>query len=311
MQTDARTALSTAAAARHGVVSVAEARQLGWTTSELRTAIRRGEWERGTHGVLVAPSSPDTWLRECAIAVVATGGTLSHRAAGRLHELDGLDDAPVELSISEKGHWPDLAAVLHRTSLPLDGHLVSVQGLPVTSVARTLVDLGAVVDDDLVEQALDDALRRGASPRWITRTLEELARPGPTGCGSLRRVLARPDRAGPLPGSRFEREIERSCVDAGLPRPQRQVRVTESNGDLIAVIDLGWPEIRLGIEAHSDRWHSGTRRGRSDQRRDNRVAAMGWELMYASWADRSKRSDFIRDVVDAHRLRSSGLASQR
>ena len=189
--------------------------------------------------------------------------------------------------------------------------MVTVQGLPVTSIARTLVDLGVVVDDDVVEQVLDDALRRGASLTWIERTLEELTRPGRTGCGALRRVLARPDRAGPLPGSRFEREIERACVDAGLPRPQRQIRITEANGDLIAVIDLGWPEIRLGIEAHSDRWHSGTRRGRNDQRRDNRVAAVGWELMYASWADRSKRSGFIRDVVDAHRLRSSGIASGR
>ena len=115
MQTDARTALSAAAAARHGVATVAEARQLGWTTSELRTAVRRGEWERAAGGVLVAPSSPDTWLRDCAIAVVTTGGTLSHRAAGRLHGLDGLDDAPVELCISTKGHWPDLAAVLHRS----------------------------------------------------------------------------------------------------------------------------------------------------------------------------------------------------
>ena len=156
-------------------------------------------------------------------------------------------------------------------------------GIAVTSIARTLVDLGAVVSDDRVEQALDDAIRRGYSLRWITETLDRVDRPGPSGCASLRRVLARPDRQGPIPDSMFERSMERMAVAGGMPQPERQFRVYDGLGSthgglgiLVAQLDAAWPAAKLGVEAHSARWHDGNRRGRADQRRDNRLAGLGW-----------------------------------
>ena len=68
--------------------------------------------------------------------------------------------------------------------------------IPCTNIARTLCDLGAVVSQDKVEQALDDALRRGVSERWIRETLGSGRPPGAERHGDLRRIFDLPDRSG-------------------------------------------------------------------------------------------------------------------
>ena len=184
----------------------------------------------------------------------------------------------------------------------LDGcDVVAIDRIAVTGLARTLVDLGAVLPDDLVERALDEVLRRGASPRWIEQTLARLDRPGPSGSAALRRVLDRPDRRGPLPDSMFERLIERAATDAGLPQPHRQVEVRDGSGRLVAVLDAAWPERRIGSKAQSERWHGGQRGAQRDLDRHNRLTAMGWRMLYATWADTVEPSGFVRQLAELHR----------
>ena len=296
--------LAARAAVRHGVVAVTEATELGLTRGQLRAAINRGDWKSPMRGVLVASGAPATWHQLCAIATVAAAGVLSHRAAARLHRLDGFRDAAVELTVPLTRHWHGSGVIVHRSAHLTPSDIVTVAGIRVTSIARTLVDLGAVVDGDAVEQALDDALRRGNSLRWVVQTLDRLRRPGNTGAGVLSAVLERPDRRGPLPDSRFERLLERVCVGVGLPQPDRQIGVRDADGRLIASIDAGWPDRSLGIEGHSARWHGGAQRGRSDQARDNRLAAVGWELLYAGWADAQEPDEFTALVRAAYDLRS-------
>jgi hypothetical protein len=292
------------AAQQHGAITPAQAEAAGVSASRLRTERSRGIWSSPVRGVLVAASSPSTWMRDAAVAALATGGVLSHRAAARLHGLDGIDGCTPEVSI-ERGRRARNSPqwIVHQVATLASQDVTVVRGLRTTSVARTLVDLGAVVDDDLVEAALDDALRRGASLRWITSTLERLDRPGPSGTASLRRVLARPDRRGRLPDSRFERLLERAIVAGGVPRPERQVTVRDAAGRPIARLDHGWPDLRLGVEAHSARWHSGPVHGRADQLRDNRLAAEGWELLYAGWYDLQHPEEFADLLGRTYRRR--------
>ena len=177
--------------------------------------------------------------------------------------------------------------------------------MPVTSIARTVVDLGAVVEDDVVEQALDDALRQGFNPLWISQTLERVDRPGPSGAPALRRVLARPDRRGPLPESVFERVVERACRAIGMPRPVRQHEVRDRQGRLVARLDLAWPELGIGVEAHSRRWHFGDANARTDQHRANRLAALGWLVIFVGWADVDDPERFVAVLRDAYLTRTT------
>jgi len=202
------------------------------------------------------------------------------------------------VTISYSGSRRAHEYIVHR-SRRLDARsIVIVDGIPTTSIARTLVDLGSVVDDDLVEQALDDALRRGFNLRWITETLERSMRPGPTGCAALQRVLARPDRSGPVPDSMFERLLERIVDKAELPAPLRQFTVVH-DGRKIARVDAVWPELSVGLEADSELWHWGLRRGRRARVRHNQLTAAGWEMLYASWQDVDDPSELVEQLRSA------------
>jgi len=296
---DPRAALYAAARAHHGVVTTSLARELGLTRAQLRTDLERGRWRRSAGGVLVSTSSPANWLQGVAVATTATGGVASHRTAARLHGFDGHHDEIVEVTVLRgvgrtAGEWR-----IHQTSVLPPGDVVSVEGIRTTGLARTVVDLGAVVPEELVEQALDDLGRRGMSERWVEQTLTRVDRPGPTGTAVLRRLLEREDRQGPLPDSMFERLIERAAVDAGLPAPERQVRVTDGAGELVAVLDAAWPDRRVGSEAQSERWHGGPRGAARDMDRHNVLTALGWRMLYATWSDARSPERLV------HRLRAA------
>jgi hypothetical protein len=300
MATDPRTLVHAVARSRHGVVGTTEAMQLGMSRSQLRTEIDRGIWRRVAPGALVAAAAPTTWRQQIAVATVSTSGVASHRAAARLHRLDGHRSDVVELTVPLSTRVDRPGWIVHRSSTIHTCDLTEVEGIRTTNLARTLVDLGAVVGDDLVEQALDDSLRRGASSRWISATLERVHRPGPSGSMALRRVLARPDRAGPLPDSTFERLIERAAVDAGLPPPLRQFRVTRADGRPIAVLDAAWPDRKIASEAQSERWHGGPRGAQRDLDRHNRLTSMGWKLLYATWDDARSPASFTSRLQDLY-----------
>lgn len=285
------------AARRHGVIDLGEAERLRVSLLTLRRAVDNGVLERPERGVFVATGAPPTWEQRVLVAASATNGVASHRCAARLHRLDGFADAPVELTMGPGGTSAD--RLIHRTASIDRSMVTSVANIPVTSIARTLVDLGAVVNDDGVEQALDDALRRGTNLRWVTQTLDSAMRPGPSGCGALVRVLSRPDRRGPIPDSMFERWVER-VVGSGLPRPERQVPVAV-DGRAIAHIDHAWPGLMLGLEADSELWHWGPRRGRQARLRHNRLVAAGWQMIYASWQDLDDPNDLLAQLRRLHR----------
>lgn len=270
------------------------------TRARIRTDIAQGQWIPAGPGTLVAAAAPATWQRSLAVATCATGGVVSHRSAARLHGFDGHWLEIVEVTVPRPVRRTLHGVIVHQAGPFHRSDVTEVDGLYVTTIARTLVDLGAVVDDDLVEQALDDVLRRKVSERWIRQTLDRLERPGPSGTGALRRVLEREDRRGPLPDSMFERLIERAATDAGVPEPQRQVRVHDADGRVIAVLDAAWPDRRIGSEAQSERWHGGPRGAQRDLDRHNQLTAMGWRMLYATWADARSPHGFTQRLRDLH-----------
>ena len=300
--------LAKTAAARHGVVSIEEAQACGLTRSQVDTMVKRGEWTRPRRGVLVSNAVADSWYRQAAIAALSTSGVLSHRAGGFIHRLDGIRSAPIELTKDRGlsragGPW-----LVHTSSMLTPADYTMVKGLPVTTLARTVIDLGRVFDDDVLEQVLDDAFRKGLTQRSLDDALDRLQRPGPSGTGNIIRILSRPDRIGPLPDSKFERLVERACVQAGLPVPQRQLVVRDAEGRIVARLDMAWPEAMLGVEADSVGYHGTGTRIRSDNRRDLLLASLGWEMVYVGWdhlRDPAAFTEALR-VIYNHRLGSPG-----
>jgi hypothetical protein len=231
------------------------------------------------------------------VAVLAGGGTVaSHRAAALLHGLDGIDAAPVEVTV-RRGRYPCIEGVVIHRATPLDERdMTIVDAIPCTTIARTLCDLGAVLRQDDVERCLDGALRRGASMRWIEDTLRRVDRPGPSGTPTLKRIIADPRRSGGVPATWFERLVRRALDASDVPPVVLQHVLRSPDGRVIARFDAAIPEWRIGVEAHSAEWHDRPGRVWRDLERDNEVKALGWDVVYATWS-LTKDPDAVLDLI--------------
>ncbi|HEX5586404.1 MAG TPA: hypothetical protein VFZ17_03800 [Acidimicrobiia bacterium] len=148
--------------------------------------------------------------------------------------------------------------------------------IPVTSVEVTLLDLGAVVPELIVEQALDAALnRRLTTMPAVQATLERLARRGRDGCGTLRTIL---EQRAPIVGiaeSPAETSLLRVLLHNGLPAPVLQYEVLEG-GVFVARVDAAYPQWRIAIEYESYERHTGRQALDRDTERERRLLRAGW-----------------------------------
>ncbi len=303
-------AVAALAASQHSAFTRRQAASLGFSRKLVATRLAKGLFREPVPGVLVDVAAPVTWRQGLMVVILAAGGTASHRAAAALHRLDGFEERDLDITVALTRHRVVPGAVVHRARLEPCERVVA-DGIPCTNIARTLCDLGAVVSQDLVEQALDDALRRGVSERWIREELERARRPGKTGTGVLEQVLDRPDRRGPVADSMFERFVERLLAAGSLPAPARQLPVREQGGNRRARLDLAWPEAMLAVEPAGARFHGGPRRQRAGAERRKWLEMLGWLVIDVYWSDLG-RPEWLVDKIEAlYRRRCRELANER
>jgi len=222
---------------------------------------------------------------------------ISHRTAAVLWELEGCASDVVEVSTTRDRKATVPWILLHRGAR-LDAADRTKRGsMPVTTPTRTLVDLCAVLDPDLLEGALDDALRRGLTTlprlRWTAARLGGRGRPG---AQMMRKVLQARDRRYSPPASRLEARLCRLLERAELPAPVRQHEVRD-RGTLVAQVDLAYPDMRLAIEADGYRYHSGRIAWERDLIRRNALTSRGWMVLHVTWADLSARPlDVVQQI---------------
>jgi hypothetical protein len=168
------------------------------------------------------------------------------------------------------------AVVVHRT-----GHLVTRDrdrrsGLPVTSCARTFLDLAARYDYKELCGALDNAIgRRVLHPQALASMLRDPRNRGRPGSGSLRRALV-PWLQTSRPGSVPEADLVRFILEAGVPAPVLQHKVFDRAGDLVAILDLAWVDEKVAVEMDGFRYHSSPDAHSHDRDRDNGLGELGW-----------------------------------
>lgn len=272
---------------QHGVFSRAQALQTGLSVRTIERLVSSRTWESVHRGVYRLPGLRPTLHQKLMAACLAAGrsAVVSHRAAAALWMLDGVPPGQIEVTVDLPGRAARPGFTVFRTiSLPRCDR-AAVSGIPVTEVSRTLLDLGAVAKEAIVEQALDDALRRRLTsiPRLRWR-LEELGRRGRPGVAILRTILAHRDPKTAIPESIFEARVIKLLQSLGLPPPVRQHEV-RSGGRLIARIDLAYPEKMLAIECEGFRNHSSRVDWDRDLKRRNLLTRLGWRVVHLTWSD--------------------------
>jgi very-short-patch-repair endonuclease len=270
--------LAALASRQHGVVSRAQLVELGFTRQAIVRRLETDRLRRLHPGVYAVGHWALTSASRDLAAVLACGprALLSHRAAGRAQQILKGSGGPIEVT-ALRGCKPKPGIVVHRTRLIHRDDRAIVDGIPVTSVARTLIDLADVLSERRLAAAVNEAeVRRVFDLAAIEETLSRL--PGRRGQYRLRRVLAAYSEAPGYSTSEAERRFLRLCADHGLPTPSR---VFVAGYEL----DFFWSDARLAVEVDGGAFHRTRRAFHEDRRRDRRLAVLGIQVARVPWRD--------------------------
>lgn len=182
---------------------------------------------------------------------------------------------PAELAHSNR-RAPDMLVVHSDTLLP--GETVLIDGMTVTTPARTAFDIGRRVPGRAAVQRVDALMNATrVSVAAVERVVD--AHPGVRGLAALRRTLALVDGGAESP---YETLTRLMLVRAGLPAPQTQVRVADADGGLVAYLDMAWPELRVAVEYDGAQHWTDPRQRRRDIERLAALENLGWIVIRVS-----------------------------
>jgi hypothetical protein len=275
-----RLATNQIARRQHGLITVDQALAVGLTIDQVRRRHRSGEWSVARPGVYAISGAPPTWTQTVAAVALASRpqAWISHHTAGTLWAFPGVRDEAIHI-VTGLDRRVRLAGVCgHRSGALFDVDLTSVQRIPVTTPARSIVDLSAALTYRQLGAAVDDAVRRGVmSLESFRRCVGRLAEAPGRRTSVLQELLAE-RLPGYNPGdSDLETRVLRVLVGQGFPPPAQQYRVRI--GGRTFRIDLAYPVIRLAIELDGWEFHSSRSAFDDDRTRANLLVAHGWTVV--------------------------------
>jgi very-short-patch-repair endonuclease/predicted transcriptional regulator of viral defense system len=288
-------ALADLAGRQHGVVSVAQLRELGFSKHAVRYAVERKRLlrlHRGVYAVGHLGLTPDS-RRMAAVLACGPDALLSHRAGAALQGL--LPSSPQFDVTAPAQRRGQAGIVVHRTAVlhPDDRDLV--RDIPVTSVARTLVDLADVLSDERLSKAVNEAeIQRRFDRNAIEQTLDRL--PGRTGRHRLTRVLAAYRPQPNFTRSQAERRLLDLCERHDLPTPQTNVWIGSQE------VDAYWEDVAVVVEVDGDT-HRTRAAFQRDRARDRALAALDIRVVRVTWAD---LEDEARLAAELRAVRAAG-----
>ena len=259
---------------QHGVVTRADLVAAGVTREEIKQRLRRGTLLRAHRGVFRvghrAPSTEATYL--AAVKACGTGSALSGRAAAHyLRLIKGTPPAPEVTGPTERR----VKGVRTRRISLQPSETRVVRGIRVTTPARTLVDLAAVLDERALARACHEAgVGYRTTPRHVNAVLAR--RPRSPAAAKLRRVMSgdAPVLLSKLEGG-FRAMVRR--IGGDLPEMNRPAGAH--------YVDCRWPERRLTIELDSYTFHNSRYSWERDRDRERAARRRGDEFRRYTWED--------------------------
>jgi hypothetical protein len=270
----------------YGVFTSAHALLVGFTPDGIRVRIASGRWVRLHDDVYRLAGVPPSWKGNVLAACWAGGfrAAASHRSAAAIWDLPGGRQQFVEITCPRWRRARHHGLIVHETNRIEAADLTVRAGIPVTSVERTLLDLGAACSESVVELAVNEADRLELTTIAALRaTLNRLGRPGRNGAGKLRRVLDR-HSAKTRTESVAETRLLQVLRRRGLPDPITQFEIRH-DGRFVARVDAAYPDWGVVIEYESDAHHSGAMATRRDNGRRRDIIGAGYTPVPATYDD--------------------------
>lgn len=285
-------AVAVLAAAQHGVVHRAQLRAVGVRDGRITRAVRTGHLHPVHRGVFAVGHSRLTWLGRCHAAVLACGprSALGGRTAGAHWNLRPTTSPRIELVVASasRSSRAGVRIVLHPRLMP--DEVTVHDGIRVTTVARTLLDLGAELSRSALRKAVTQAETLRVFDLSEVRALLE-RHPRHRGAPTLRDVLASWEE--PVKTrSPQEGTFPNLCARLGLPRPVMNATI------LGMEIDASFPDHGVAVELDSWRFHTGVVQWEDDHEKRARLVGGGWTaLSYTYRQQRERRGLFVLETL--------------
>lgn len=269
---------------------------LGLSPEAITRRLAGGRLIRLHQGVYSVGGAPPT--RECrwSAAVLACGGgpgaALSHLSAAALWKLRPVDPVVIDVTVRRRNKRTRPGIRLHRPRVVEDREFTHRDGIPVTSVDRTLLDCASVLAQRPLERMLDEAEYLGLLDRSnLVKGLRRSRRR--RGRARLLAVLARHE-----PGStRTKNTLEESFLllvrKSGFPEPQVNSRLGPYE------IDFLWKAQRVAVETDGRSAHERASARERDYSRDAWLHARGFRPLRFTWAQVRGRADEVVSALAA------------
>ncbi len=280
---------------QHGVVSRAQLQRLGLERRAVGHRLERGRLHPLHRGVYAVGhrvvSQRGRWM--AATLASGEGAALSHRSAGALWGILRSSGTPeVTLPVERRSR----AGLRVHASVLAPDERTTLDGIPVTTPPRTLLDLAAVLPPDRLERAVHQAeVLRLADPLSLPALLER--HPGRRGTAAFRAILDGLDTGPRVTRSELEDRFLLLAAAAGLPVPATNVLVEGFE------VDCLWREHRLVAELDGRAAHATLAAFERDRARDRTLQAAGWRVVRTTW--RQLREEPTAVAEDLRRLLGS------
>ena len=270
-----------------GVVGRAQVRAAGVGDAEVRRLVRSGRWTVLRRGVYIdsdrlAEVGPVAAHAAAARLALGGRGVASHRTAAALHGLALLGPpGPAHLTVVPGVLSPRTAPDLRLAAAGLPSHHVAdVAGLPVTTPARTVVDLGRSLPFRAAVVVADSALRRGITER---AELDLVLRDCWTWPG-IRRAARVVGFAADGSDSALESLCRVVFRDGGLPAPRQQTVLVDPRDGWFARVDFCWEGFGTVVEADGRLKYDDPDALWREKLRQERIEDLGYTVLRVTWA---------------------------
>ncbi|HEX8855934.1 MAG TPA: DUF559 domain-containing protein [Thermoleophilaceae bacterium] len=223
-------------------------------------------------------------------AVLACGpdARLSHRHAGDLWEVRATSRRVIDVT-TPRGRAGQRGIQVHRVRALDPRDTDEVDGIPVTSLARTYLNLAEVVKPRQVQRAIEEGDRLGI---FDLREIEDVCErsPGRRGVKVLRALLTDAEEP-PLTRSELERLFLGVCHEYGIPRPAVNAIVEGVE------VDMLWEKERVIVELDGYAYHRGRGAFERGRERDAVLTLVGYRVIHITYRRLTREPDQVAEIV--------------
>lgn len=269
---------------QQGTVSRNQALAAGMTDRTIQRRSADGVWTRLSNGIFLLFGKPSVTTRLIA-ATVALPAVISHESAAFIHQLTVGQKEVATVTITHRFSNRFPGVTVHESTDLAEHHMEIRQGLPVTTVARTIFDLAVGVSPRSLRRAVDDALvRRCVEICDLRRVFGDVGRRERPGTTAMRSLLESMTDDYVAPESELERWLVELLDRSDLPSPTLQMALTWRTA-VAGRVDVAYPDERILIECDGRRWHTLAESFERDRRRVNLAQIEGWTVLRFTWDD--------------------------